>query len=297
VKVIEVRGLQKRYGRHVAVEDVSFSVNAGELVALIGHNGAGKSTTLKALTGQLQPSAGEVLVAGVNVLQDPGEARRRFGYVPEEPQLYEYLTAREMLELVVEVRGQGDIPATLAAVGLQDDADRLIREYSQGMRRKAALAAAMVSKPQVLILDEALNGLDPPSAARVKAHLRALAEGGAAVLLSTHVLETVEKIADRVVMLARGRVVADHSGQRRSARRAWSGCFCRGLGRVCRAEPQDTAAPRHSNRLLCRSASAFGSSRGSRSSHITMSAGSHTYGSPLSVTSPADTARVTSKRR
>lgn len=211
MKVIEVRGLQKRYGRHVAVEDVSFSVSAGELVALIGHNGAGKSTTLKALTGQLQPSAGEVLVAGVNVLQDPGEARRRFGYVPEDPQLYDYLTAREMLELVVEVRGQGDIPATLAAVGLQDDADRLIREYSQGMRRKAALAAAMVSKPQVLILDEALNGLDPPSAARVKAHLRALAEGGAAVLLSTHVLETVEKIADRVVMLARGRVVADHS--------------------------------------------------------------------------------------
>jgi len=207
--MIRVDGLRKEYGRVVAVDSVSFSVEAGEFVALIGHNGAGKSTTIKVLTGQLSPTAGLVSVAGVDVLKDPGAARAKLGYVPEEPALYDYLTCREFLELVVELRGGGDLDEALEMTGLGDDADRLIREYSQGMRRKTALAAAVVSKPPVLVLDEALNGLDPPSAARVKAYLRGLCDAGCAVLLSTHVLETVEKLADRVVMLAHGNVVAD----------------------------------------------------------------------------------------
>ena len=207
--MIRIDGLRKEYGRVLAVDTVSFAVAPGEFVALIGHNGAGKSTTLKVLTGQLRPTSGTVQVAGVDVLAHPGAAREKLGYVPEEPALYEYLTAREFLELVVELRGGGDIDDALLMTGLGADADRLIREYSQGMRRKTALAAAVVSRPPALVLDEALNGLDPPSAARVKAHLRGLCEQGCAVLLSTHVLETVERIADRVVMLAHGRVVAD----------------------------------------------------------------------------------------
>lgn len=209
MSAIEVRGLRKVYGRVVAVERVDFQVQAGEFVALIGHNGAGKSTTIRALTGQIQPTEGQVFVDGVDALADPGEARRRFGYVPEDPKLYDYLTAREFLELVAELRGGGDVAAALQMAGLGEDAERMVREYSQGMRRKTALAAAVVSSPKVLILDEALNGLDPPSAARVKEALRARCAAGAAVLLSTHVLETVERIADRVVMLAHGRVVAD----------------------------------------------------------------------------------------
>ena len=207
--MIRVDELRKEYGRVVAVDSVSFSVEAGEFVALIGHNGAGKSTTIKVLTGQLSPTAGAVSVADVDVLKDPGAARAKLGYVPEEPALYDYLTCREFLELVVELRGGGDLDEALEMTGLGADADRLIREYSQGMRRKTALAAAVVSKPPVLVLDEALNGLDPPSAARVKAYLRGLCDAGCAVLLSTHVLETVEKLADRVVMLAHGKVVAD----------------------------------------------------------------------------------------
>ena len=207
--MIRIEGLRKEYGRVVAVDTVSFSVAPGEFVALIGHNGAGKSTTLKVLTGQLRPTSGAVEVDGVDVLAHPGMAREKLGYVPEEPALYDYLTCREFLELVVELRGGGDIDEALEMTGLGADADRLIREYSQGMRRKTALAAAVVSRPPALVLDEALNGLDPPSAARVKAHLRGLCAGGCAVLLSTHVLETVERIADRVVMLAHGRVVAD----------------------------------------------------------------------------------------
>jgi ABC-2 type transport system ATP-binding protein len=209
MSAIVVEGLKKQYGQVTAVHEVSFRVEPGEFAALIGHNGAGKSTTLKVLTGQILPTEGRVSVGGVDVVGDPGGARAKFGYVPEEPALYEYLTAREFLELVVEIRGGGDIAKALEMTGLGEDADRLIREYSQGMRRKTALAAAVVSAPPVLILDEALNGLDPPSAARVKGRLRAACDDGAAVLLSTHVLETVERLADRVIMLAHGRVVAD----------------------------------------------------------------------------------------
>ncbi len=206
---IQIEGLRKEYGRVVAVDHVSFSVEPGELVALIGHNGAGKSTTIKVLTGQLLPTQGSVHIAGVDVLKDPGEARKKLGYVPEDPRLYDYLTCREFLELVADLRGHVGIDEALALAGLGQDADRLIREYSQGMRRRTALAAAVLGKPPVLVLDEAINGLDPPSANRVKSGLRALCDDGAAVLLSTHVLDTVERLADRVVMLAHGRVVAD----------------------------------------------------------------------------------------
>lgn len=209
MSAIQIQGLRKEYGRVVAVEEVSFSVQPGELVALIGHNGAGKSTTIKVLTGQLLPTKGSVHIAGVDVLKNPGEARTKLGYVPEDPKLYDYLTCREFLELVASLRGHVGIDEALALAGLGEDADRLIREYSQGMRRRTALAAAVLGKPPVLVLDEAINGLDPPSANRVKAGLRALCDAGSAVLLSTHVLDTVERLADRVVMLAHGRVVAD----------------------------------------------------------------------------------------
>ncbi|MDP2317581.1 MAG: ABC transporter ATP-binding protein [Pseudomonadota bacterium] len=207
--MIELQGVRKVYGRSVAVDRIDLTIGAGEMVGLIGHNGAGKSTVLKMLAGQLLPTEGTVRVGGIDVREDPAGARRKLGYVPEEPALYDYLTAREFLELVVAVRGGGDIEAALEMTGLGADADRLIREYSQGMRRKTALAAAVVSRPPVIVLDEALNGLDPPSAARVKAALRQLCDDGATVLLSTHILETVERVAGRVVMLAHGRVVAD----------------------------------------------------------------------------------------
>jgi ABC-2 type transport system ATP-binding protein len=161
------------------------------------------------LTGMLRPTEGSISVCGVDIAKSPREARRHLGAVPEEPALYEYLSAREFLAFVAEVRGGGDLEAALEITGLGNDADRLIREYSQGMRRKTALAAAMLGEPDVLVLDEALNGLDPPSAARVKGALRAACDSGACVLLSTHVVETVAAVSDRVVMLAHGRVVAD----------------------------------------------------------------------------------------
>lgn len=208
MSAIVFEGVTKSYGHVQAVRGIDLRIEGG-FVGLIGHNGAGKSTCLKMLMGLLRPTKGRIFVAGVDVVADPEGARRAIGAVPEEPALYEYLSAREFLEFVVEVRGAGDVEAALELTGLGADADRLIREYSQGMRRKTALAAAVVARPQVLVLDEALNGLDPPSAATVKAALRAIVDEGTTVLLSTHVVETVQAVADRVVMLAHGEIVAD----------------------------------------------------------------------------------------
>jgi ABC-2 type transport system ATP-binding protein len=202
------------------VHEVGFTLAPGEFVGLVGPNGAGKSTTIKMLSGQLVPDAGRILVGGVDVVADPGAARERLGYVPEEPRLYEYLTAREMIAFVAEIRGKGDVEAALAVAGLGEDADRLIREYSQGMRRKTALACAMVAAPPLLVLDEALNGLDPPSAERVVRALKAACDAGASVLLSTHVLDTLGRVADRVVMIEEGRVTADVPADRLSELRA-----------------------------------------------------------------------------
>jgi ABC-2 type transport system ATP-binding protein len=208
VTAIHFDGVRKTYGPVVAVQRIDLRIDGG-FVGLIGHNGAGKSTCLKMLMGLVHPTEGRLLVHGVDVVAAPEEARRLVGAVPEEPSLYEYLSAREYLEFIAQVRGAGDVAAALELSGLGRDADRLIREYSQGMRRKTALAAAVLGRPRVLVLDEALNGLDPPSSARVKEALRELVRGGTTVLLSTHVIETVQAVADRVVMLAHGRVVVD----------------------------------------------------------------------------------------
>ncbi len=203
--------VSRSFGRVQALRTLSFSLAPGEFVGLIGHNGAGKSTAIRILTGQLPPSSGQVYVGGIDVQANPRGARAIMGYVPEAPALYEYLTAREFLTFIAQVRGRGDVDEALELASLGEDADRLIREYSQGMRRRTALAAAMVARPPVLILDEAMNGLDPPSAARIKTALADLCEQGHTVLLSTHVLETVERVAHRVLMLAHGRLVADAS--------------------------------------------------------------------------------------
>lgn len=209
IAAIELLGVRRTFGKVVAVDRVDLSIAPGTFVGLIGHNGAGKSTVLRMLMGLLAPSEGSVRVGGVDVVADPVAARRLVGAVPEEPAVYDFLSAREFLEFVAAVRGGGDVEGALQMAALGADADRPVREYSQGMRRRTALAAALLTDPAVLLLDEALNGLDPPSAARVKAALRARVDAGRTVVLSTHVVETVERVADRVVLMARGRIVGD----------------------------------------------------------------------------------------
>ena len=178
----------------------------------VGHQATIRRRLLRGPTPRAADRTASASSVTSAVSADPNAARARIGYVPEEPKLYDYLTGREMIEFVAEIRGRGDVEAALDVAGLGEDANRLIHEYSQGMRRKIALAAAMVAAPPVLILDESLNGLDPPSAARVTAALRAARDQGTAVLLSTHVLDTLERLADRLIMIAGGRVVADLPG-------------------------------------------------------------------------------------
>ncbi|MEN0068316.1 MAG: ABC transporter ATP-binding protein [Myxococcota bacterium] len=206
---IALTGVRKTFGRTVAVDRVDLTVPPSTFLGLIGHNGAGKSTLLQMLMGNLRPTEGTVAVGGIDVHSSPREARQKLGAVPEHPPVFEWLNAREFFEFVAEVRGSDDVAKALEIANLGDDAERLIREYSQGMRRRTALGAAMIGSPSVLLLDEALNGLDPPSAARVKQRLRDAVDQGQTVVLSTHVVETVQSVADRVVMLAHGRVVAD----------------------------------------------------------------------------------------
>lgn len=209
--MIAVHGLTKKYGAKEAVSQLDFEISRGEFIGFIGANGAGKSTTIKMLAGQLAPSSGTVIVDGVDVLKEPNRCRRHIGYVPEFPDLYQYLTAREMLEFVISVRGNGDLEWGLEIAGLEVDAERPIREYSQGMRRKTALACALVAKPPVLILDEALNGLDPSSVKRFQGLFEQLREEGTVIFLSTHVLDSLERMASRLIYIKKGRIQADCS--------------------------------------------------------------------------------------
>ena len=207
--MISVQGLTKKYGGTEAVSELNFEIASAEFVGFIGANGAGKSTTIKMLAGQLAPSSGTVMIDGIDVLKEPNHCRQKIGYVPEFPSLYQYLTAREMLEFVIAVRGKGELNWGLEIAGLGADAERPIREYSQGMRRKTALACAMVARPPVLILDEALNGLDPSSVKRFQTLFRQLREEGTIIFLSTHVLDSLERMASRILYIRSGRLQAD----------------------------------------------------------------------------------------
>lgn len=207
--VLQIEGVSKRWGRKEALRDVSFSLPRGEFVGLLGHNGAGKSTLIGILLGLVQPTEGSVTICGVDVSADPRRALRHLGAVPEEPAVLEDLSAREFLAFCRDVREAGDLDEALAIADLGEDAARPIREYSQGMRRRTALAAALLGRPELIVLDEALNGLDPPSLAAVRHTLRRRVDEGATVLLATHLVDTVARVSDRVILLAHGEVVDD----------------------------------------------------------------------------------------
>jgi ABC-2 type transport system ATP-binding protein len=211
---IEVRGLTKRFGAHLAVDDLSFSVAPGEMFGFLGPNGAGKTTTIRMLTGLLRPTSGTVLVAGYDVLRRPLEAKRRTGYVPDGPFLYPKLSGWEFLSFIADLYGVPRATAhsrsreLVALFDLEGAASDLIEGYSHGMRQKLALAATLLHEPQVIVLDEPISGLDPRSARIVKDLLTALADRGRTVLFSTHILEIAENLCDRVGIIDRGRLVA-----------------------------------------------------------------------------------------
>ena len=213
--MLEARALTKRYRGVAAVDHVSFAAARGVVTGFLGPNGAGKSTTVKMLIGLVPPSSGEVLFEGRNVERDLLEYKRRLGYVPEEPHVYTYLTGREYLQLVGRLRGLSEktlsrrIDGFLDLLGLAAHRYSPMTAYSKGMKQKVLIAAALVADPDVLVFDEPLSGLDVTSALVVRHLIHKLAAEGRVVLFSSHVLEVVEKVCSRVIILHKGRLVAD----------------------------------------------------------------------------------------
>jgi ABC-2 type transport system ATP-binding protein len=211
---LRLDGLVRRYGPVTAVDGVSLAVESGEIVGFLGPNGAGKTTTLRVIAGLLRPDTGSVTIAGHALATEPLAAKRRLGFVPDRPYLYDRLTAYEFLAFVAAlydvppeiVRDRGEW--LLQRLGLLGEARDLIETYSLGMRQKTAIAAALLHDPPLLLLDEPLVGLDPQGARALKDLLRERTARGAGVLVSTHLLDVAERLCDRVVILRRGRVVA-----------------------------------------------------------------------------------------
>jgi ABC-2 type transport system ATP-binding protein len=212
--LIEARNLTKRYGDKAAVDNVSFRVDGGEIFGFLGPNGAGKTTTIKMIVGLLQPTSGAVTVCGYDVQIQPVQAKASNGYVPDTPNLYPKLSGRELLRFVGDLyqmdRKQIDYRITelLNLFDLSQAGDDTIDSYSHGMQQKTALAAALMHDPKVLVLDEPTVGLDPRSARMIKDILRQMADRGAAIFLSTHILEIAERMCDRIGIINRGQLVA-----------------------------------------------------------------------------------------
>jgi ABC-2 type transport system ATP-binding protein len=212
--LIEINNLLKRYGDKAAVNNVSLQVRAGEVFGFLGPNGAGKTTTIKVIVGLLQPTAGTVKVAGYDVQTQPLPAKAASGYVPDTPNLYAKLTGRELLRFVGDLydldRKQvaQRTEELLQMFDLTAAADDTVDSYSHGMQQKTSLAAALMHDPKVLVLDEPTVGLDPKSARLIKDILRQMAERGAAIFLSTHILEIAERMCDRIGIINKGELIA-----------------------------------------------------------------------------------------
>lgn len=210
--MIQVENLTKVYGSLTAVEDLSFSVAPGDILGLVGPNGAGKTSTLRCLAGIIPPTKGRIRVAGKDLASEPLAAKAQLAFIPDEPQLFEYLTVAEHLEFVARLYQQPEavarIPPLLTELELSEKRDALATELSRGMKQKLAIACGLIHEPTVLILDEPLTGLDPVGIRRMKRTIAARAQAGVAVVLSSHLLQLVEELCTRVLIIQGGKRVA-----------------------------------------------------------------------------------------
>ena len=211
--LIEVRNLVKRYGDHLAVDHLSFTVEKGKIYGFLGPNGAGKSTTMNIMTGYLALSEGEVIINGQNILEHPIAARRHIGYLPEIPPLYTDMTVTEYLKFAAELKGipkaqrGGQIDQVIALTHLEDVRGRLIRNLSKGYRQRVGLAQAILGFPEIIILDEPTVGLDPKQIIEIRDLIRSLA-GEHTVILSSHILSEVQEVCDQVLIINHGKLIA-----------------------------------------------------------------------------------------
>jgi ABC-2 type transport system ATP-binding protein len=210
--MIRARQVEKRYAAFQAVHPIDLDVHAGEIFGFLGLNGAGKTTTLRMLAGVLPVSGGSIAIDGLDLKEHPVEARRRMGFIPDRPYLYEKLTAREFLRFLGEVYGMQKgtlddrISAVLGMQSLLENADALVESYSHGMKQRLVLSGALLHEPRLLIVDEPMVGLDPRGARQIKQTFRDFAKEGRTVFLSTHTLQVAAEVCDRLAIIHRGRI-------------------------------------------------------------------------------------------
>jgi ABC-2 type transport system ATP-binding protein len=215
--MISVQGLTKRFGAQVAVDSLSFEIPGGQIVGFLGPNGAGKSTTLKMLTGILEPDAGTATLCGFDLLQNPIEVKRHVGFVPESGAVFESLTGLEYLEMIAALYGIPQDAArerirqfiTFFDLSFETLTDKLLGAYSKGMRRKVVITAALLHNPPVVFFDEPLDGLDANAAVGFKALIQTLAREGKTIVYSSHILDVVERVCHRVIIIDKGRLLLD----------------------------------------------------------------------------------------
>ena len=212
--MISIQGISKNYGRKVAVDNLSLEIASGEFFAVLGPNGAGKTTTIKMIAGLLRPTAGKIVVGGVDVQTDPIAAKKACAYVPDQPFLYDKLSGIEFMNFIADlysVEGSGrdkEIDRLVELFGMKEFVRELTESYSHGMKQRLVLAATLLHKPKVILVDEPLVGLDPHTARLVKQVFREQAHGGTSIFMSTHVLSVAEDFADRIGIMLQGKIVA-----------------------------------------------------------------------------------------
>jgi ABC-2 type transport system ATP-binding protein len=212
--MIQLEQLTKKYGSFTAVDTLDLEVPSGQLFGFLGPNGAGKTTTLRMIAGILRPTAGRVRIGGIDVVEHPNEAKARLGYIPDRPFIYEKLTGMEFLRFVAGLYGQQGAQVEhrgrelLGLFDLEDWRDELVESYSHGMRQKLIISGAFVHRPDVIVVDEPMVGLDPKAARTLKDLFREYVRRGHTIMMSTHTLEVAQNLCDRIAIIVRGRIAA-----------------------------------------------------------------------------------------
>lgn len=211
--MLEIKNLTKKYGDKIAVDNLSLKIESGEIYGFIGHNGAGKTTTIKCCCGLIEFDEGEIYVDGISVKEDPLECKRRLSYLPDNPDLYDFMPGIKYLNFVADIYGMSveereeRIHKLADMFGITGDLAQPINSYSHGMKQKLALISAFMHKPKLVLLDEPFVGLDPIASHRMKEEMRLACREGAAVFFSTHVLEVAEKLCDKIAIIRDGRLI------------------------------------------------------------------------------------------
>ncbi len=211
--MIEVKNVTKKYGNIVAVDNISFSINEGEIIGLLGPNGAGKSTTMNMITGYIEPTSGEIIVGGYNIEKKPKKAKKQIGYMPEGVPLYTDLTVKEFITYMAEIKGverkerKQKVSKIIEQTGLKDVEKKLIKKLSRGYKQRVSMAGALVGDPKILILDEPTVGLDPMQITEIRSLIKELGKEHT-VILSSHILSEVSQICDKVIIINKGKLIA-----------------------------------------------------------------------------------------